>query len=113
MSDIINIKDFINVDLRVGTVVKAETFPEARKPALKVWVDFGEEIGTLKTSAQITKHYTVETLIGKQVMGCVNLGTRQIGPLTSQFLLTGFSDENGDIILAQPGEAVPNGSKLH
>lgn len=105
--------DFTKVDIRSGTVIKAEEFPKARKPAYKIWVDFGPEIGVLQTSAQVTVHYTPETLVNKRVMGCVNLGTKNIGGFESQFLLLGFSDENGAIILAGPENPVTNGQKLH
>ena len=104
--------EFEKVELRVGTVTRVEAFPEARKPAWKVWVDFGAEIGELKSSAQITAHYSDADLLGKQVIGVVNFPHKQIGPFTSQFLITGFADENGDIVLARPERAVPNGAKL-
>lgn len=103
---------FEAVELRVGTVVRAETFPEAKKPAYKLWVDFGAEIGTLQTSAQITVHYQPQDLIGRQVVGCVNLGTRQIGPFKSDFLCTGFPDATGAVVLISPDKPVPNGAKL-
>ena len=104
---------FSAVELRVGTVVRAERFPEARKPAYKVWVDFGPEIGEKKTSVQITVHYTPDELVGRQVVGLVNLPSRQIGPFVSEFLLMGFADENGAVVLAVPDKPVPNGAKLH
>jgi tRNA-binding protein len=110
---IITYDAFQSVELRVGTVVKVEPYPEARKPAFKLWVDFGPEIGTLQTSAQITVHYTPETLLGRQVVGCVNLGEKQIGKFMSQFLCTGFSDAGGGIVLIGPDKPVPNGAKLH
>ena len=100
------------MDLRSGTVVKAEEFPRARKPAYKVWVDFGGDIGVLQTSAQVTVHYTPETLVGQRVIGCVNLGTRNIAGFESQFLLVGFSDSSGDIRLAGFDGDVANGEKL-
>lgn len=109
----ITYEDFSRVELRSGTVVKAEPFPRAHKPAYKVWVDFGPEIGVKQTSAQVTVHYTPESLIGRQVMGCVNLGTRNIAGFTSEFLLVGFSDENGAICLATVDPRVTNGQKLH
>ena len=108
----ITYEDFAKVDLRLGTVVKAEEFPKAKKPAYKVWVDFGAEIGVKQTSAQITVHYKPETLVGRRVMGCVNLGTRNIAGFESQFLLTGFPDENGAVCLATVDPAAPNGGKL-
>ena len=103
--------DFEKVDLRVGTILEAFDFPEARKPAYKVKVDFGE-FGVRMSSAQITKHYTKETLVGKQIVGVVNFPKKQIGKFMSEFLVTGFADENGDIVLASVAQKVPNGSKL-
>ncbi len=102
---------FEQTDLRVGTIVEADDFPEARKPAYKVSVDLGP-LGIKRSSAQITKHYTKDELIGKQVICVTNLGKKQIGKFMSEVLVTGFADENGDIILAQPAGKVPNGSKL-
>ena len=104
--------EFAQVELRSGTVVKAEPFPRAHKPAFKVWVDFGSEIGIKQTSAQITHHYTPEGLIGRQVVGCVNLGTRNIAGFTSEFLLVGFEDENGHICLVTVDPIAPAGRKL-
>lgn len=109
----ISYDDFTRVDLRCGTIVKAEEFPRARKPAFKIWVDFGPEIGILATSAQVTVHYTPETLIGRTVVGCVNLGEKNIAGFITQFLLVGFSDSNGAVCLASTDPCVPNGQKLH
>ncbi|USO02496.1 MAG: tRNA-binding protein [Alphaproteobacteria bacterium] len=109
----ISYEEFAQVELRSGTVVKAEMFPRAKNPAFKVWVDFGDEIGVLQTSAQVTIHYTPESLIGRSVIGCVNLGERNIAGFISQFLLVGFSDENNAICLATIDSKVPNGQKLH
>ncbi|KTD09574.1 tRNA-binding protein [Legionella hackeliae] len=109
----ISYEDFERVDLRSGTIVKVEEFPRAKKPAFKVWVDFGEEIGILQTSAQITVNYTLDSLIGRSVVGCVNLGEKNIAGFTSQFLLVGFTDANGAISLLTTDPAVPNGQKLH
>jgi len=106
-------EDFEQVDLRSGTIIKAETFSRAKKPAYKIWADFGPELGVLQTSAQVTKHYTPESLIGRSIVGCVNLGERNIAGFISQFLLVGFSDDNGDICLVTVDPAVPNGKKLH
>ncbi|MBW7467325.1 tRNA-binding protein [Pontibacter aydingkolensis] len=102
---------FEQTDIRVGTILAAEDFPEARKPAFKLTVDLGP-LGIKKSSAQITRHYTKEELPGMQVLCVTNLGKKQIGRYMSEVLVTGFADENGDIILAQPAGRVPNGSKL-
>ena len=110
---IITYDDFAKVDLRSGTVVKVEVFERAKKAAYKVWVDFGDELGVLQTSAQVTIHYTPETLLGRTVVGCVNLGEKNIAGFTSQFLLVGFSDPNGAISLITSDHKVPNGQKLH
>lgn len=109
----ISYDDFAKVELRSGTIIKAEKFERAAKPAYKVWVDFGEEIGVKQSSAQVTVHYTPETLVGKPVVGCVNLGTKNIAGFTSEFLLVGFSDKNGAICLTTVDPMVPNGQKLH
>jgi len=103
--------DFEKVELRVGTIIEAFEYPEARKPAYKVKVDFGE-FGIKMSSAQITKHYTLEELIGRQIIGVINFPKKQIGKFMSEFLVTGFADENGDIVLSSVAQKVPNGSKL-
>lgn len=103
--------DFEKVELRVGTIIEAFEYPEARKPAYKVKVDFGE-LGIKMSSAQITKHYTLEDLVGRQIIGVVNFPKKQIGKFMSEFLVTGFTDENGDILLSTVERKVPNGSKL-
>lgn len=113
MAMTISYEEFERVDLRSGTVVKVEEFLRAKKPAYKVWVDFGADIGVLQTSAQITVHYTPESLIGRLVVGCVNLGEKNIAGFTSQFLLVGFSDLNGAICLITVDPEVPNGMKMH
>lgn len=109
----ISYEDFEKVDLRSGTIVRVEEFPRAKKPAYKVWADFGADIGVLQTSAQITAHYSPETLVGKRIVGCVNLGEKNIAGFTSQFLLVGFSDQDGNICLITMDPAVPNGRKMH
>jgi len=108
----INWSDFEAVELRVGTVLKVEQFPEARKPAYKITVDFGPEIGSRRSSAQITDLYTAEELVGRQVVGVVNFPPKQIGPMRSECLITGFYTEDGSVVLAVPERAVPNGAKL-
>ena len=112
MADTIQYADFERVDIRVGTVIEAMPFPEARKPAIKLVIDFGPDIGIKKSSAQITVHYTPETLVGRQVLGVVNFPPRQIGPVRSEVLTLGFEDEAGAIVLAEPHLPVPNGSKM-
>jgi tRNA-binding protein len=112
MSDTIAYADFERVDIRVGTVVEAHPFPEARKPAIKLVIDFGPEIGLKKSSAQITVHYSPESMVGRQVLGVVNFPPRQIGPFRSEVLTLGFEDAAGAVVLAQPGMDVPNGKKL-
>lgn len=109
----INYDDFLNVDIRVGTVLRAEPFREARKPAIKMWIDFGEEIGERKTSAQVTKHYSPEELVGKQVMAVVNFPARQIGPFMSEVLVLGCMDDTGAVVLIAPDQMVPNGGRMH
>lgn len=108
----ITFDDFLKVDIRVGTVVDALPFPEARKPAFILHIDFGPEIGIKKSSAQITDHYTPEMLKGRQVAAVVNFPPRQIGPLMSEVLTLGFPDENGKVVLIGPSQAVPDGGKL-
>ncbi|GAB4223276.1 MAG: tRNA-binding protein [Gammaproteobacteria bacterium] len=110
---IITYEEFERVDLRSGTVTKVKDFSRAKKPAFKIWADFGPEIGILQTSAQVTVHYTPETLIGRQIVGCVNLGEKNIAGFKSQFLLVGFSDENGAICLITLDPKAPNGQKMH
>ncbi len=109
----IGFDDFLKLDIRVGTVVKAEPYPEARQPAYKVWVDFGAELGVKKTSAQATAHYTVEDLIGRQVAAVVNFPPKQIGKFMSEILILGFPDGTGEVILVVPDQWVPDGSRLY
>lgn len=104
--------DFLKIDIRVGRVVRAEPFPEARKPALKLWVDFGGEIGIRRSSAQITRHYAPEALVGRQVMGVVNFPPRQIGPFRSEALILGVPDDDGEVVLLGPGHEVPLGGRM-
>lgn len=108
----ITFDDFMEVDIRAGRVVRAEPFPEARKPAIKMWIDFGPEIGERKTSAQITAHYTPEALVGKQVMGVVNFPPRQIGPFMSEVLVLGLHDADGGVVLISPDHDVAAGERM-
>ncbi|MCF2905235.1 tRNA-binding protein [Octadecabacter sp. CECT 8868] len=107
----ISFDDFMKVDIRVGRVIRAEPYPEARKPAIKMWIDFGPEIGERKTSAQVTDHYTPETLIGRQVMGVVNFPPRQIGKFMSEVLVLGAYDASG-VVLVAPDKEVPVGERM-
>ncbi len=109
---IITYDEFEQVNLRSGTIIKAETFERAKKPAFKIWADFGSEIGILQTSAQVTVHYTPESLVGKSIVGCINLGEKNIAGFLSQFLLLGFADSTGAICLISPEPKVANGQKL-
>ncbi|KOF21305.1 tRNA-binding protein [Ensifer adhaerens] len=112
MSETITFADFERVEIRVGTIVEVEAFPEARKPAYKLKIDFGPEIGIKKSSAQITVHYQPEDLVGRQIMAVVNFPPRQIGPVRSEVLTLGFEDEAGAIVLAAIDKPIPNGRKL-
>lgn len=109
----ISFDDFMKVDIRVGTIVQAETYPEARKPAFKLWIDFGAELGIKKTSAQITRHYRVEDLPGRQVLAVVNFPPRQIGKFMSEVLTLGVPDADGEVVLLQPGHGVHNGGRMY
>ncbi|KQU53042.1 tRNA-binding protein [Sphingomonas sp. Leaf339] len=110
--DVIGYDDFLRVDIRVGTIVAAEPFPEARKPAIKLTIDFGAEIGRKRSSAQITEHYTPDTLVGRQVAAVVNFPSRQIGPMMSEVLTLGFPDADGKVVLIGPSQPVPDGGRL-
>ena len=105
--------DFLKLDIRCGTIIAAQPFPEARKPAVKLEIDFGAAIGRRKSSAQITSHYEPETLIGKQVLAVVNFPPRQIGPFMSEVLTLGLSDVHGEVVLVGPDKPVPDGVKLY
>ena len=108
----ITFDDFLKVDIRIGTVTRAKPLAKARKPAIKLWIDFGPEIGEKKSSAQITVHYTLEELVGRQVAAVVNFPPRQIGPVMSEVLMLGFPDKNGEVVLIAPDIKVPDGGRL-
>jgi len=112
-SEPIEFGDFAKVDIRVGTIVRAEPYPEAHKPAIKVWVDFGAEIGERKTSAQLTRHYTPESLPGRQVAAVINFPPKQIGKFMSEILVLGFPDAEGEVVLVTPDQSIPNGGRLY
>ncbi|ECZ5331789.1 tRNA-binding protein [Escherichia coli] len=108
----ITFEEFLKVELRVGRIIRADTFPRARNPSYILHVDFGEDIGVRKSSAQITRHYTLDELEGKMVVAVINFPKKQIGPIMSECLVTGFHDENGDVVLCVPDDSVPLGTKL-
>ena len=112
-SKAIGFEDFLKVDIRVGTIVQAEDYAEARRPAYKLWVDFGQEIGIKKTSAQITRHYRLDDLVGLQVAAVVNFPPKQIGKFMSEILVLGFPDSEGEVVMIAPGLEVPNGGRLY
>lgn len=109
----ISFDDFLKVDVRVGQIVRAEPFPEARKPAYRLWVDFGPEFGEKKSSAQITRHYAVEELPGRKVLAVLNFPPRQIGPVMSEVLVLGVPDEDGEVVLLVPDKDVPLGGRMY
>ncbi len=111
-ADTIAFADFLKVDIRIGTIMRAEEFPEARKPAFKLWIDFGPGVGVKKSSAQITEHYTCADLVGRQVAAVVNFAPRQIGKFMSEVLTLGYPDDQGRIILANVDQTMPNGARL-
>ena len=113
MTQTISFEDFLAVDIRVGRIVRAEPFPEAIKPALRLWIDFGDELGEKKSSAQITAHYTPESLVGRQVLAVVNFPPRQIGPMRSEVLVLGVPDAAGEVVLIGPDDEVPLGGRMH
>ncbi len=112
MAETIAFSDFLKVDIRVGTVIAAEPYPEARKPAIKLTVDFGPKIGVKRASAQLTRHYTPQSLIGRQVAGVINFPPRQIGRFLSEVLILGFPDDSGEVVLVAVERPVPNGGRL-
>jgi tRNA-binding protein len=109
----ISFDDFLKVDIRVGTVIRAEPFPEARAPAYRLWIDFGPQIGERKTSAQITRHYPVDALVGRQVVAVVNFPAKQIGPFRSEVLVLGVPDEDDEVVLLGPSREVPDGGRMY
>ncbi len=113
MSDTISFDDFLRVEVRVGTIVRAEPFPEARRPAIKLWVDFGDEAGVRKASAQVTEHYTPDGLVGRQVAAVMNFPPKQIGKFMSEVLVLGFPDAAGNVVLIGPDQPVPDGGRLY
>ncbi len=113
MSDMIRWDDFARVDVRVGRVTRAEPFPEARKPALKLWIDFGPGIGEKRSSAQVVRHYDLAALVGRQVLAVVNFPPRQIGPVLSEVLVLGVPDADGEVVLVRPDLEVPEGGRLY
>jgi tRNA-binding protein len=112
VSETISFDDFLKVDIRVGRITRAEAFPQARKPAIRLWVDFGGDLGERRSSAQLTAHYTPETLVGREVLAAVNFPPRQIGPMRSEVLVLGVPDAAGEVVLIAPDQDVPLGGRL-
>lgn len=112
MSDTIAFDDFLKVDIRVGRITRAEPFPQARKPAIRLWLDFGDDLGERKSSAQLTRHYTPDALVGREVLAVVNFPPRQIGPVRSEVLVLGVPDAAGEVVLIAPDQDVPLGGRL-
>lgn len=112
MSKTISFDDFLDVDIRVGRITRAEAFPQARKPAIRLWLDFGADLGERKSSAQLTRHYTPEALVGRAVLAVVNFPPRQIGPMRSEVLVLGVPDADGEVVLVTPEREVPLGGRL-
>ena len=113
MTEQASFDDFLKLDIRAGTVTRAEPFPEARKPAYRLWIDFGPEIGEKRSSAQITDHYALADLVGRQIMAVVNFPARQIGPVRSEVLVLGVADPQGGVVLIAPDQQVPDGGRMH
>ena len=113
MTDQASFDDFLKLDIRAGTITRAEPFPEARKPAYRLWIDFGPEIGEKRSSAQITDHYALADLVGRQIMAVVNFPARQIGPVRSEVLVLGVADPQGGVVLIAPDQQVPDGGRMH
>lgn len=113
VAEALSFDDFLKVDIRVGQVLRAEPYPEARKPAIKMWIDFGPDVGERRTSAQVTSHYTIDSLVGRRVLAVVNFPPKQIGKFMSECLVLGVPDATGEVILVAPDQAVPVGGRMY